>query len=230
MIDTTNILVPDPIVFFQNLKNMRQKAGRSIIECAKLLGISARKYEQFEKGETFPSMPEIEVLAHYWQINPLTLWESADEPKKAKLLNSEQYQQIIQIRQRILGTYLRLHRSKKGYSLKQISEMTGLSSKLIKRYESGLKPIPITDLVLINKHLEIELTGLLDQDGLLFEARMNSSRINHFLALAEELQEFITQPENRDYLHLAMDLKKCGIENLRKLAESILTLLPPSRE
>jgi transcriptional regulator with XRE-family HTH domain len=209
---------------------MRQKAGRSVIECAKLLGISARKYEQYEKGETFPSMPEIEVLAHYWQINPLTLWESADESKKAKILNSEQYQQIIQIRQRILGTYFRLHRSKKGFSLKQMSEMTGLSSGLIKRYESGLKPIPITDLVLINRHLEIELEGLLDQDGQLFEARRDSSRISHFLALAEELQEFVIQPENNEYLRLAMDIKKNGIENLRKLAESILEMVRPSGE
>ena len=52
------------------ITNARLAAGKSLKQCAEVLGISSKKYQRFESGESWVSLPELEVLSYFLGENP----------------------------------------------------------------------------------------------------------------------------------------------------------------
>ena len=64
----------------QRLKDLckQKKVGQK--EVAELLGVSLRSYQFYESGEYDPSLPNLVVLADYFQVSTDYLLGRSDEP------------------------------------------------------------------------------------------------------------------------------------------------------
>lgn len=224
---------PTPIPPVPNLSKslawIRAASGRTAKDCADFLGISLKRYQKMERGEFMPSLPEVESLAYFFDVRPQDLLE--DNPVKARVrADGDQLRQLIQIRHRIISATLQLARAQKNMTLKAISEQTKIPASRIKRYENSALPIPLDELIPLAKSLDIELDTLLDQGGFLSQWREQEEKILSFLQLPQDLQAFITSPDNREYLRLAMRMKETGIDHLEELANGLQKLAEKTRE
>ena len=67
-------------VLGQRLKDLRKQKKVGQNEVAELLGVSLRSYQFYESGEYDPSLPNLVVLADYFQVSTDYLLGRSDEP------------------------------------------------------------------------------------------------------------------------------------------------------
>jgi transcriptional regulator with XRE-family HTH domain len=212
------------------LAKAREAAGKSTKECALVLSIPLKKYQKMETGIILPSLPELESIAYFLGILPVDLLKDQTIEFEKQNVNTEQLQQFMQLRHRILSATLQLLRSHKNLSLKEVSSLSGISTARIKRYEMTSTPIPLNDLLALCKALGTTLPTLLDQSGFLAERQKKIERERSIHQLPMVLQDFINDPENLSFLHLAVRLKETGIENLESLAAGLQQLANKVKE
>jgi transcriptional regulator with XRE-family HTH domain len=230
MPETQSIAFESFLDIGHQLTNAREAAGKAARECALVLGIPLKKYQKMENGEILPSLPELESMAYFLGVLPDDLLKDQMIKFEKQNVNTEQLQQFIQLRHRILSATLQLVRSQKNLSLKEVSSRSGISTARIKRYEMTSTSIPLNDLSALCKALETSLPALFDQSGFLAERQKKMERERSIRQLPVELQDFITDPENLSFLHLAVRLKETGIENLESLAAGLQQLANKVKE
>ena len=230
MPDSQTISIGSTSEIGSHLAKAREAVGKSARECASVLGVSLKKYKKIETGEYNPSLPELEILAYFLGIMPRDILEGHPGEFEKQNAAVEQLQQIMQLRHRIVSATLQLTRSQKNISLKGLSKISNISIARIKRYELTSAAIPLNDLMVICNALEIPLHTLLDQSGFLAERQIKTEREQFFHQLPDELQDFITNPENISLLKLAIRLKETGIENLESLAAGLQQLANKVKE
>ena len=212
------------------LTKAREAAGKTTKECALVLGVTIKIYQKIETGTIIPSLPELEIIACFLGVLPEDILEGNHAEFEKKAASSEQLQQIMQLRHRILSATLQLARSQKNLSLKELSNLSGISTARIKRYELTSRPIPLNGLTALCNALEIPVRTLLDQSGFLAEGQKKMEKERSFHQLPAELQDFFTNPENLNFLQLAKRLKETGLENLESLAAGLQHLADQVKE
>lgn len=206
------------------LRDARLAAGKSLRDCADLLGISPGTYRAYEYGNKIPSLPELEVLAytfdipleHFWSNETLT---SSNGPKERRLSTS-----LITIRQRIIGALLRQHREERGLSMAELGRAVNVSARTIRAYELGEKPIPLPHLEIFAEMLDLSIKTFLDREGPVGSWMREQQTVQAFLNLPTEIQDFVARPINRPYLELAMRLSEMNVDKLRAVAEGLLDI------
>lgn len=202
----------------------RKASGKTTRDCATMLGISHKRYLQIESGKIIPSLPEIEMLAYYFDLQPEHFFQDEEVDFSPAHVNCEQMQQMVQLRHRIISASLQLARTQKKISIKDLSNQTGIATSKIKRYELTAQPIPLNDLKAICASLKIPLQNLLDQSSFLADYQKAKQEKNYFESLPNSLRDFISTPSNQPFLVLAMRLKETGIENIEGLANGLQQL------
>lgn len=202
--------------------NARQVARRTEEECAQVLGVSTHAYQEIEKGQQAPTLPQLELLAYYLNV-PLEQFYSnqALSTEKPGLAETTRVQTL---RQKMIGTTLRMVRSAQNMSIQDLSLKSGLSIITLEKYEAGTDPIPLTELEVLAQVLETPIEKFTDQRGLVGSWRQQQELTRTFLDLPTELQEFICNPVNRPYLALAVKLSGLSVERLRTVAEGLLEI------
>jgi len=132
--------------------------------------------------------------------------------------------QFVEIRQRVIGTTLRIARLESKISYKKIKEETSLSPARIKGIESGEKPISLPELILLATVLNVPMEKLMAQSGKVGNWRKKILRSELFFQLPEDLQDFACQPVNTSYLELARKLSSLSADKLRAVAEGLLEI------
>jgi len=201
----------------------RTTSRRSVEECAQAMGIPAAQYEAYEKGQRAPSLPELESLAysldlpleHFWGSSTLATSGSGER---------KQTERLLKLRHRIVGTYLRLGRTRANLSYRELSQVTSISEADLKAYELGDQPIPLPQLEVMARALEMRIEEFFDQSGPIGKWRSDLLAMNKFLELPAELQQFVCKPVNRPYIDLAMRLSELQVEKLRSIAEGLLEI------
>lgn len=196
---------------------------RSVEECAQAMGIPAAQYETYEKGQRAPSLPELELLAysldlpleHFWGSSTLATSGSGER---------KQTERLLKLRHRIVGTYLRLGRTRANLSYRELSQVTSVPEADLKTYELGDQPIPLPQLEVMARALEMRIEEFFDQSGPIGKWRSDLLAMNKFLELPAELQQFVCKPVNRPYIDLAMRLSELQVEKLRSIAEGLLEI------
>jgi len=212
------------------VEKARQAADKSTRECAEALGISQKRYLQMESGQLIPSLPEVEILAYFFNFPLFELLSEEDHNFPPAHVDFGQMQQLVQLRQRILSATLQLTRSEKKIGLKDLSAQTGIPIAKIKRYELTAQPIPLNDLCAICKSLEISLNDLLDQSSFAAERQKWLEEITGYESLPLEIRNFVIDPANQVFINLAKRLKETGIENIESLAVGLQQLAERARE
>lgn len=207
------------------LKDARLAAGKSIKECADVLGVPVSAYTAYELGHKSPSLPELEIIAyfldtplsHFWGSHVLTEAEKNDASQLPK-------DELTGLRDRIIGAQLRKARTNARIKLKELAGDIGVSSGRLSAYEFGEKPIPLPELEAIVARLGLSLEDLLETKGPVGEWESTRRAFERFQTLPPELREFFTQPVNENYLRLAQRLSQLSAEKLRGVAEALLDI------
>src|SRR5574337_1566943 len=109
------------------LRDARLAAGKSIKECADVLGCPVSAYTAYELGHKSPSLPELEIVAffldtplsHFWGS---TILSESEKSEAARLPRDE----LTTLRDRIIGAHLRKARTGAKIRLKDLAGELGL--------------------------------------------------------------------------------------------------------
>jgi transcriptional regulator with XRE-family HTH domain len=202
----------------------RKASRREIAECANAIGVSLEQFAQFENGSTPPSLPQLELLALFFNLPIEHFWGKRVISEVGNPQVLQEKDRLILLRNRVIGTNLRLARNNANLSLEEMAEKTGIAPDQINRYELGETPIPVTELELIANTLNTAVEKFYDEHGPIGKWRVQQGSLQKFYDLPPEMQQFVAKPVNRPYLELAMRLSELSVEKLRAVAEVLLEI------
>lgn len=202
----------------------RLATRRSVNECAEALGISPDAFTAFENGETAPSLPQLEALAYFFDLPLEHFWgnESLSENMDDDSLNNAG--RLAELRNRIIGTRLKMLREERGLTLEQLSSLSSIPVEQLNQDESGLTDVALPELETLAAALETRIESFFDDHGAIGAWRARQTAVRKFLDLPEQQQQFILQPVNRPYLDLAIRLSELSVDKLRGIAEGLLEI------
>ena len=130
-----------------------------------MLGVTPETFEAYELGERMISLPELELAAyfldtpleHFWEKEPSI---TSDYPKQ--FANREQ---LIRLRNRMIGAILRQARLESGLSLEELAKKTDLSLERLQAYEWGQEAAPIPELEILCSALQRSIREFQDEHG-----------------------------------------------------------------
>jgi transcriptional regulator with XRE-family HTH domain len=206
------------------LRDARQTKGKSMEECAQVLGVPTQSVLSFELGDEPPSLPELEVLAYYLDVPMGHFWGQqllTDARGEQKPLDVERF---TSLRQRMIGVQVREAREELGLSAGEVAEQIGISEPQLFAYETGEQSIPVPDLDALTDVLNMSIGDIQDRRGPVGKWSAERRAVEDFLTLPEEVQHFVSKPVNRPYLELAQRLSEMSVEKLRAVAEGLLEI------
>jgi transcriptional regulator with XRE-family HTH domain len=207
------------------LQDARQSSGKTVADCAELLRVDEAAYQAFEAGAASPTLPQLEILAYYFNVPINHFWGNEtravvrrEEEIKASVPN------ILLLRQRIIGITLQSLRTEAKISIDELAEKTGLPANRIEAVERGAETLPLNELEALVRALHASLDDLVDSHGPVGTWLQLQGDFEAFSRLPAELREFIAKPINQIYLELAKNLSEMPATRLRTIAESILDI------
>lgn len=201
----------------------RLKAGKTKRDCAAALDISVAAYSACEDGRHDLSLPELEILANFLKT-PVSAF--FDKPERLVVEEPElPREQILDLRQRIIGALLRKARVESGQSPKDVAEAIGVSTQRLTEYEFGAKPVPVAQLQELADVLDVSMSYFIDEGvGVIGEQELLRHQFDRFGDLPEDVRRFVTNPSNLSYLRVAQRLSDMTTAQLRNIAAAILDI------
>jgi transcriptional regulator with XRE-family HTH domain len=206
------------------IRDARLASRRSIKECAAAINVTTGVFKAYEEGRKAPSLPELETLVYYLELPIDHFWSNesiSDAPERISELNLPR---LTGLRHRMIGALLRQERMDASLSMKAVSEQSGISTRRLKNYELGERPIPLPELEVLLNILGGRIETFFDQGGPIGLWMTQQKAIQQFLDMPVELQNFVCQPINRPYLDLARKLSEMSTDKLRSVAEDLLDI------
>lgn len=203
------------------IRDARLRSGKTVAACAAHLGVGADHYADMESGRQPISLPEVEVLALHLGVSPHHLLgdELLAEPKG---LNSEE---LLTLRNRVIGVMLSRARLEAGKSLQECAQAIGAPEDELVAYEQGQSSVPLAELEELAGFLQVPLDSFLDDTsspiGQQSKIDQDSEQLGH---LPPDLQAFVQEPLNEDYLRTAVRLSVMPVGQLRSIAETLLEI------
>lgn len=202
----------------------RRSLRRSVEECADAVGVTPEQFQEFEKGSSAPSLPQLEMLALFFNLPLEHFWGHRALSTPAVPEAFQEMDRMLVLRNRIIGTNLRLARNNANLTYQAIYDKTGITEQQLKAYELGMQAVPLPELEMLASALTTPIENFYDQHGPIGKWRSQQGNMQKFLDLPPDLQKFISKPVNRPYLELAMRLSDLSVEKLRAVAEVLLEI------
>jgi len=212
------------------MRDARNAGDKTQEECASFLGMSASRLSDIEHGEQPISLPELESLAFFLGLpvdhffNNQLLEQDQTEPTVA-------LDELLSLRHRIVGALLRQARLAANRTQQECAELVGVSDSTISAYEYGQSPISLAELEALSDFLDVPLDTFLDQEHNPLSKTVSKSEaapssedaigLSHF---SPEIQEFLKEPLNADYVQTALSLSKMPTDQLCNIAETLLEI------
>ncbi len=206
------------------LQNVRDRSRISQQECAAILGVPVEKLAAYEEGSKAISLPELELLTRFLNV-PLSAIRTADTLNEMqadkKTPNPGMY---LLLRHRIVGARLRQLRTEANRTQQDLADMLECPLATITEYEFGKRQIPVAELEVVCRALNVPLSYFLDKDSDIGKWHLLQDQFEMFKDMAPELREFVLKPINKSYLELAMKLAQMPAGALRAIAEGLLEI------
>jgi len=203
------------------IRSAREHAGRSVNECARVLGKTDEQFSGAEEGQFIFSLPDLEVLAMYLRVPMSHFWGDQSPPDEAET----DYAAYAALRQRIIGALLGHARLQSGHSTQELADAVDLNTEQIEAYESGHVAIPYFELEMLAGYLDLPVRTFTDeQRGPLARLESEQRMWQRFEQLSPEVKAFVVEPINLSYLETAMRLSELDVDKLREIAENILEI------
>jgi transcriptional regulator with XRE-family HTH domain len=133
-------------------------------------------------------------------------------------------EQLIGLRQRMIGALLRQSRLQSELSLEDAAAGLGISPETLETCEMGEGELPLPLLEAFSTITGAPFKEFMDQHGPVGRWSNQQQAMEEFLKLPDELQEFVSRPINRPYLELAQRLSEMSVDKLRAVGEGILEI------
>lgn len=207
------------------LASYRDANEKSIVKTASFLGITPDELMKFESGETSPSLPQLESLAHFFKV-PLDALVDQNPIEPVVKFTPEKIPAIISLRNRIIAVLIKRARLDQNRSAEEIETNFGLEAGTLEGYESGKVSIPLPALEGICSILGISLNSLASNPAqpVQHETQPEVTPVAETLQLPEEIYDFVANNSNLPYLQLAKRLSEMDAAKLRNIAESLLEI------
>lgn len=206
------------------IQDARLATGKSVDECAEAIGVTSLEFTAYEYGDESPSLPELEVLAFYLDIPLSHFWGKRSISEDDKSSRNFDQKQLVNLRQRVVGTLIRQARTEADLSLDDLAERVGITGSQLEAYELGQTPISLPLLEALSAELDLPIQDFRDKQGPIGEWATRRHAIQDFLELPPELQMFVAMPVNRPYLEMAKRLSEMPVDSLRSFGEGILEI------
>jgi len=207
------------------IRNARDQARISRRECAAAIGVSVNRFAGYESGQKAISLPELELLARFLEVKLASFREDAsvneNDTAEDQLPNPDLF---LPLRQRIVGALLKQHRISLNRTQRDMAAILGCSSSTMSDYEYGRRAIPVAELEVLCRELNISLDYFIDQDSEVGQWHKCQVEYEKFAELPAELRDFVLLPINSSYLELAVKLSKMPASSLRTIAEGLLEI------
>ncbi len=207
------------------VKRARLKAVKSQRECAGFLGCSPSAFSQYEQGRRGLSLPQLEALAHFFEVPVASLWDDGYVPPEELPAEPLPLAQMLLLRQKILAVHFHQCRLAAGLTQRDIGQLLGCSTYMVSQYERGLRDIPLAELEIAAEHCGRSLADFSDDQtiplGQAEQERLMLARLNE---LPDDLRDFLLNPTNTLYLRIAIFLSSMKADSLRQIAEIILDI------
>jgi len=206
------------------IQDARLATRKSMEECAEAIGIAPTEFEAYEMGEASPSLPKLEILSFYLGIPLEHFWGNkaiSEAQSPAMILDLEQ---LIGLRQRMVGALLRQVRTEADLGLEEVAESAGISASDLEACEMGEAELPVPLLEAVTAQVGHPVDEFFDQHGPVGTWAGQRQSVQEFLGLPAELQAFVSRPINRPYLELAQRLSEMSVDKLRAVGEGILEI------
>ena len=162
------------------LRDARLSAGKTQKQCGDALGVSSKRIASYERGDSSPSLPELETLAYYLDA-PLDNFWGDSSVSLGKSFDRTNLDKMVMLRRRIIGAKLRLARQDADLTMKALAEKVGVSVGMLRSYERSERPIPLPELEFLLKELHITIEELRDQTGPVGQWVLQARNIEKFL-------------------------------------------------
>jgi transcriptional regulator with XRE-family HTH domain len=206
------------------IRDARLVAGKSLAECARAVGVEPGQFEAYEFGESSPSLPEMEMLAYFLDISLDHFWGRVTLSKNDKSGKKFEPDQLVKLRQRMIGVLIRQARIEAGVSLEALARKLEIAPGSLEKYEFGEVPIPIPVLETVAAALNRSVRDFYDRFGPVGVWAGQQRSVKGFLEMPVEMQAFVSKPINRPYLELAQRLSEMSVDKLRSVAEGLLEI------
>ncbi|MGH2592387.1 MAG: helix-turn-helix domain-containing protein [Anaerolineae bacterium] len=207
------------------LQGARLRSGKSKKECAEAIGVGVAAITQFEEGRKDIALPQLELLAYTLNVPVSTFFKDKDQDKLVSEEPALPIEQVMQLRQRIIGVLLRQARTEAGKSQKEIAEALGISARRIAQYEYGHRPAPVAELQQIADYLRLPITYFLDEGvGRVGQREQLQSQFERFSELPDDVRAFVSRYINLPYLRVAVRISDMDADRIRKIAEGLLDI------
>lgn len=203
------------------LRDARAQVGRSLDDCAQLLGTTAELIERWEFGEEAPSLPQLELLAYYFDVPVSHFWGTDTYEATHREATSAQTEYLA-LRDRMIGALLRLAREQRGLSQADLAERAGLTADQIERYELGEQTMPLHELSILAHGVDKNMSHFLEQGSHLGAWLAMREQWEQFNELPDEIRRFVANPLNAGFIEIAIMLSQMPADRLRRVGESIL--------
>jgi transcriptional regulator with XRE-family HTH domain len=206
------------------IRDARLASRRSVKDCANAIDVTTGIFKAYEEGRKAPSLPELETLVYYLELPIDHFWSDksiSDAPERVSELDLPR---LTDLRHRMIGALLRQERMNASLSMKSVAEQSGISTRRLKNYEMGERPIPLPELEALLNILGGRVETFFDQGGPIGLWMTQQKAVQQFLDMPVELQNFVCQPVNRPYLDLARKLSEMSTDKLRSVAEDLLDI------
>ncbi|GAB4504088.1 MAG: hypothetical protein Fur0043_10810 [Anaerolineales bacterium] len=206
------------------IRDARLATRRTAKECAQAIGVTNGIFKAYEEGRKAPSLPELETLVYYLDLPIDHFWGDEALSDDNHPIEELDLARLTTLRHRMIGALLRQERMNASLSMKAVAEQTGISTRRLKAYEMGERPIPLPELEALLQALGGHIETFFDQGGPIGQWMTKQREIQQFKDMPPELRSFVAQPVNQPYLELARKLSEMSTEKLRSVAENILDI------
>jgi transcriptional regulator with XRE-family HTH domain len=166
----------------------------------------------------------VELLAYFLNIPLEHFWGNTALSEKSMADDSINVEQLVEIRQKLIGVTLRQAREQAQLTLEDVADGTGLSAEELEAVEYGQKPVSLPKLEYLSSYFNLQIRDLQDKHGPVGAKVGQQRTVQDFLTLPPDIQAFVAKPINRPYLELAQRLSEMSVEKLRAVGEGILEI------
>lgn len=205
------------------IADARIATARTQEMCAKVMGVSLIEYQDFEKGNAAPSLPQIESIAVFLNVPMEHFWGKSSLSEEGFWEDGVIKQRLVS-RDRFIGKRLKQLLEESELQDQTFAEQTGFLVESIQEYISGKKSIPLPVLELLSNILQFEIQDFYEDNGMIGDWHMEKEAAQVLRNLPEPVHDFIRKPVNQPYLELAVRLSEMPAEKLRSIAESLLEI------
>lgn len=205
------------------LRDARESAARTVEDCARLLHVSVDQYQAWEDGDDVPTLPELELLAYYVDV-PVSHFWSLETNKISRAGREHIQSEYLSLRHRMVGALLHQARNEANLTYQDLAEASGIEPDQIERYELGDDAIPMHELSVLANAVNKNMSYFLETSGQIGELLAMREAWKHFANLPQDVREFVADPRNIGFIHIAVLLSKMPVDRLREVGASILDI------